>query len=91
MLRKIFGPIRVVDEYRIQTNRVLYEFFNDMDVAKRVNNQSFCWLGKRSFGWMKMLHRDECLMQWLVVIGGWDDRIRVGKTSLKRLRLGVTN
>ena len=35
VLRKIFGSIRVGDDYRIRTNRELYELFNDMDVAKR--------------------------------------------------------
>ena len=38
---KIFGPVRVGDDYRIRTTRELYELFNDMDVAKRINNQRF--------------------------------------------------
>ena len=38
---EIFGPVRVDDDYRIRTNRVLYEHFNDMYVAKRINNQRF--------------------------------------------------
>ena len=37
-----------------------------------------------SFGWIKTLLRDESLMRWLVAIGGWDDRVPVGKTRLKR-------
>ena len=41
VMRKIFGPVRVGDDYRIRTNRELYELFNDMDVAKRINNQRF--------------------------------------------------
>ena len=45
VLRKIFGPVRVGDEYRIRTNRKLTELFNDMDVAKRTNMQRFRWLG----------------------------------------------
>ena len=45
VLRKIFGTERVVDDYRIRTNRELYELFNDMDVAKRINIQRFRWLG----------------------------------------------
>ena len=32
-----------------------------------------------SFGWMKTLLRDQCLMRWSVVIGGRDD-VRVGET-----------
>ena len=39
MLRKIFGSVTVGDDYRIRTNRELYELFNDMDVAKRINIQ----------------------------------------------------
>ena len=34
VLRRIFGPVRVGDDYRIRINRELYELFNDMDVAK---------------------------------------------------------
>ena len=45
VLRKIFGPVRVGDDYHIRTNRELYELFNDMDVAKRINIQRFRWLG----------------------------------------------
>ena len=45
MLRKTFGPVKVGDDYRIQTNRKLNELFNDMYVAKRFNNQRFRWLG----------------------------------------------
>ena len=37
VLRKIFGPVRVGDDYRIRTNRALYELFNDVNVAKRIN------------------------------------------------------
>ena len=44
-MRKIFGPVRVGDDYRIRTNREPYELFNDMDVAKRINNQRCRWLG----------------------------------------------
>ena len=35
-----------------------------------------------SFGWMKTLLRDECLM-WSAVIGGRDDRVRFEHTRLK--------
>ena len=44
MLRKIFGSVRVGDDYCILINRKLYELFNDMDVAKRINIQRFRWL-----------------------------------------------
>ena len=45
VLLKIFCPLRVGDDYRIRTNRELYELFNDMDVAKRINKQRLRWLG----------------------------------------------
>ena len=43
-----------------------------------------------SFGWMKMLLRDECLMQWSEIMGlshtRWKDQVEEALTSL-----GVTN
>ena len=43
-----------------------------------------------SFGWMKMLLRDECLMQWSEIMGlshtRWKDQLEEALTSL-----GVTN
>ena len=42
VLLKIFGPVRVGDEYRIRTNREQYELFN---VAERINIQRFRSLG----------------------------------------------
>ena len=45
LLRKIFGSVRVGDDYRIQNNRELHELFNDIDVAMRINIQRFRWLG----------------------------------------------
>ena len=45
VLRKIFSPVRVGDDYRIRTNWELYELFNDMEVAKRINIQRFRWHG----------------------------------------------
>ena len=36
---------RVGDDYCVRNNWELYELFNDMDVAKRINNQRFRWLG----------------------------------------------
>ena len=83
VLRKIFCPARVGDDYRFRTNRVLYELFTDMNVAKRINNQRFRWLGH-------VVRMDEdapprrVFMRMLAVSGGWDDRVRVGKTTLKR-------
>ena len=45
VLRKIFGPLRVGDDFRIRTNDELYELYNDMDVVQRVNVQRLRWVG----------------------------------------------
>ena len=37
VLRKIFGPVRVGDDFRIRFNSELYELLNDMDVVQRIN------------------------------------------------------
>ena len=39
VLRKIFGPVRVGDDFRIRFNRELYELLNDIDVVYRINSQ----------------------------------------------------
>ena len=82
VLRKNFSSVSVGEDYRIRNNRELCELFNDKDVAKRIN-QPFRWLDHA-------VRMDEdtpprhCLMQWLVVIGRWDERVRIGKISLNR-------
>ena len=45
VLRKIFGPVRVGDDFRIRFNSELYELPNDMDVVQRINIQRLRWLG----------------------------------------------
>ena len=46
VLRKIFGPVRVGDDFRIRFNSELYELLNDnMDVVQRINIQRLRWLG----------------------------------------------
>ena len=78
VLRMIFGPVRVGDDYFIRTKRELYELFNDMDFAKRINILRFRWLGP-----IIRMDENECLMKRTVVIDGRVDRVRVGKTRLK--------
>ena len=73
VLRKIFGPVRVGDDYRIRTTGSCISFSMTWTLP------SVCVVRMH-----KTLLRDECLMRWLLVIGGWDYRVRVGKTSLKR-------
>ena len=85
VLRKIYGPVRVGDVYRIRNNRELYELFNDMDVANRINNQRFRWLGNVVRMDEDTPSRRVFLMRWLVAIVGWDDRVHAGKNRLKRL------
>ena len=45
VLRKIFKPRRVGDDFRIRFNSELYELFNYMDVVQRINIQRLSWLG----------------------------------------------
>ena len=45
VLRKIFGPVRAVDDFRIRFNSELYELLDDKDVVQRNNIQRLCWLG----------------------------------------------
>ena len=44
-LRKVFGPVRVRDDFRIRYNSELYELLNEMDVVKRINIQRLRWFG----------------------------------------------
>ena len=78
--------------YRIRTNRELYELFNDMHIAKRINIQWLRWLGH--VVWMD---EDAPLRQVFdaVVVGHrrrgrphmrWNDQVEEALTSL-----GVTN
>ena len=46
VLRKIYSPVRVDDDFRIRSNSVLYELLNDMDVVGCINIQRLCWLSK---------------------------------------------
>ena len=37
-LRKIFGPVEVVDDFLILSNSELYELLNDVDFVQSINN-----------------------------------------------------
>ena len=39
VLRKIFGLVRVGDDFRIRFNSELYELLNDIDIVQRINIQ----------------------------------------------------
>ena len=45
VLRKLFGPVWVGDDFCIRSNNELYELFNDIDVMKHSNIQRLRWLG----------------------------------------------
>ena len=45
ILRKIFGRMRVGDDFRIRYYSELYELFHDMDVVQRIIIQRLRWLG----------------------------------------------
>ena len=44
ILRKIFAPICVNDEYRLSMHHELYELYDDMELARRVKIQRLRWL-----------------------------------------------
>ena len=46
VLRKIFGPVRVGNDFRIRFNSELYELLDDIDVVQRINIQRLRWLGQ---------------------------------------------
>ena len=45
VLRKIFGLMRVSDNFRIRFNSELYELLNDLDLVQRINIWRLPWLG----------------------------------------------
>ena len=45
VLRKIIGPLRVGDNFRIRYNSELCELLNDLDVVQCINIQWLRWLG----------------------------------------------
>ncbi|XP_062137632.1 uncharacterized protein LOC133846936 [Drosophila sulfurigaster albostrigata] len=44
ILRKIFGPVRIGDDFRIRMNHELYELYDDVDVVRRITIQRLRWL-----------------------------------------------
>ena len=84
VLRKIFDPVRVGDDYRIRTYMEQYMLFNNMDVAKCINNKGFRWIGH-------VLLMDEDGPLRPAVIDGRDDGVRVGRVEEALTSLGVTN
>ena len=45
VLHKIFGPVRVGDDFRIRYNSELYELLNNLDVMQHINIQRQRWFG----------------------------------------------
>ena len=45
VLYKIFGPVRVGDDFRIRLNSELCELLNDIDVVQRITIQRLRWHG----------------------------------------------
>ena len=46
VLRKIVGPVREGDDFRIRYNSELYELLNNMDNVQRIHIQRLGWLDK---------------------------------------------
>ena len=76
VLHKIFGPARVGDDFRILYNSELYEFFNKMGVAQRINIQRLHWLGH-------VVRMEEAVPARLVFeeVGEEDDLVSVGRAK----------
>ena len=45
VLRNIFGPVRLSDDFRIRSNSELYALLNYIDVVQIINNQKLRWCG----------------------------------------------
>ena len=43
VIRKIFGPVRVDDDFRIRFNSELYELLKDIDLVQPINIQRLRW------------------------------------------------
>ena len=84
VLRKIFGAVRVGDDFRIRFNSELYELLNDMDVMQRINIQQLLWLGHVVRMWRRMLRRDGYLMRGSAEVGEEDDLAFVGKIKSRK-------
>ena len=57
VLRKIFGPVLVSDNFGIRFNSDLYELINDIDVVQCINIQRLRCLGKMCCGRPKSVNR----------------------------------
>ena len=42
VLRKIFDPLGIGDDFRIRSNNVLHKPFNNIDVVQRISIQRLC-------------------------------------------------
>ena len=69
VLRKIFGPVRVGDDFRIRFNSKL---------------SSGCAGSAMSFVWRRMLRRDGYLMRVSAEVGEEDDLASVGKIKSRK-------
>ena len=45
ILRKIFGPVQILEEYRIRYNTDLYELYVDIGIIQCINIEILRWLG----------------------------------------------
>ena len=50
VVRKIFGPVQVGNDFRIRYNSELYELLNDMDIVQRINTAAALYRPCRSYG-----------------------------------------
>ena len=81
VLRKIFGPVCVGDNFRIRYNSELYELLNDMDVVHHINIQRLRWLDH------VFLVEDDAPVRRVFdtgISGEEDDLVFVGRTKSRK-------
>ena len=83
VLLKIFGPVRVGDDFCIRFNSELYELLNDMMLCS-ILIFSGCAGSAMSFVWRRMLQRDRYLMRGSAEVGEEDDLAYVGKIKSRK-------
>ena len=80
ILLKIFGPVRVDDDFRIRFNSELYVLLNDIDVVQRINIQRLRWLGHG----LRMEEDALARRVFRAEVGDEDDRCIVGRTKSRK-------
>ena len=79
VLRKIFGPVRVGDDFHILSNNELYVLPNDIVVVQRINIHQLLWLSQ-----VVRMEEDALARRRSAEVGEEDDLISVGRTKSRK-------